>query len=155
MQEPRMNYYEAAPKSVHALIAYSNAVAPSIDPRLREMVKLRVSQINACAICVDMHAAELTRLGVDARTLNAVPGWREAHRLFDARDRAALGWAESVNAIPQRSPSDEEFRVLREQFEPQEIAELTGAIGAIRAFNMLNVSFQMPLPEEPLPVGGR
>jgi AhpD family alkylhydroperoxidase len=148
-QEPRLNYYAAAPKSAQALTTLSTTCAPTLEPRLRALVDLRVSQINGCAFCLDMHSAELLKLGVDQRHLNTLAGWREAHRFFTPRERAALAWAEAVNAIPHRTPTDAEFRELRENFKESEIAELTFAIGAIRAWNMLNASFHTPVPERP------
>jgi len=148
-----MNYYAASPASVQALVAYSTAASRTLDPRLVELVRLRVSQVNGCAFCMDMHAAALIRQGVDSRHLNTVAGWRDAPRFFSPRERAALAWAEAVNAIPQRLPSDEEFRALQAQFTEGEITELTCAITAIRAFNMLNVSFQTPLPDQPFVAG--
>jgi AhpD family alkylhydroperoxidase len=148
-QEPRLNYHAAAPKSAQALVAFSRAAAPSLEPRLRELVNLRVSQVNGCAFCMDMHAHALVQMGVAARTLNTVAGWREARRFFSARECAALAWAEAVNAVPQRTPGDAEFGELREHFKDGEIAELTFAIGAIRAWNMLNASFHTPVPREP------
>lgn len=148
-QEPRLNYYAAAPKSAQALTHFSTAAAPSLEPRLRELVNLRVSQINGCAFCLDMHAAALLRQGIDPRHVATVAGWREAQRFFSPREQAALAWAEAVNAIPQRTPSDVEFAGLREHFKEGEIAELTFAIGAIRTWNMLNASFHTPVPEKP------
>lgn len=148
-QEPRLNYHAAAPKSAQALVAFSVGAAPSLEPRLRELVNLRVSQVNGCAFCLDMHAHALVKMGVDARTLATVAGWREAHRFFSPRERAALAWAEAVNAVPHRTPSDAEFRELREHFKDGEIAELSFAICAIRAWNMLNASFHTPVPDVP------
>jgi AhpD family alkylhydroperoxidase len=148
MNEPRLNYQSAAPKSTQALAAFSMAAAPSLDPRLRELVNLRVSQINGCAFCLDMHAHALAAMGVDQRAINTVAGWREARRFFSARECAALAWAESVNAVPHRTPSDAEFAQMRENFKDGEIAELTFAICAIRAWNMLNASFHMQVPEK-------
>jgi AhpD family alkylhydroperoxidase len=147
--EPRLNYYAAAPKSAQALVAFSRSAAPNLDARLRELVNLRISQINGCAFCLDMHAHALAKMGVDPRTLATVAGWREARRFFSPRECAALAWAESVNAVPQRTPSDEEWRELREHISEGEIAELTFAVGAIRAWNMLNASFRTPVPEVP------
>jgi AhpD family alkylhydroperoxidase len=148
-QEPRLNYHAAAPKAAQALVAFSTAAAPSLDLRLRELVNLRISQINGCAFCLDMHAAALLRHGVDPRHVATVAGWREAHRFFTPRERAALAWAEAVNAIPQRTPSDAEFAEMREHFKDSEIAELTFAVGAIRTWNALNASFHTPVPEKP------
>jgi AhpD family alkylhydroperoxidase len=147
--EPRLNYQAAAPKATQALVAFSMAAAPSIDARLRELVNLRVSLINGCALCMDMHAASLLKQGVDPRHIHTVAGWREAHRFFTPRERAALAWAEAVNAVPHRTPSDAEFADMREHFKESEIAELTFAVAAIRAWNMLNASFHMPVPEKP------
>jgi AhpD family alkylhydroperoxidase len=147
--EPRLAYHAVAPKSAQALVAFSMAAAPTLDARLRELVNLRISQINGCAFCMDMHTAALTRQGVDVRHLHTLAGWREAHRFFSPRERAALAWAEAVNALPQRTPSDTEFADMREHFKESEIAELTFAVGAIRSWNMLNASFHTPVPEQP------
>src|SRR3569832_2190070 len=147
MSQPRLNYNSAASMSAQALLAYSMAAAPDIDARLRELVNLRVSQINGCAFCKDMHAHALAKMGVAQRAINTIAGWREASRFFSPRDQAALAWAEAVNAVPHRSPSDAEFGQIREHFKDGEIAELTFAITTNRAWNMLNASFHMPVPE--------
>lgn len=148
-QEPRLNYQAAATKTIQALVAFSNVSGSDLEPRLTELVRLRVSQINGCAFCLDMHAAELLRQGVEPRQLHTVAGWREAHQFFSPRERAAFAWAEAVNAIPQRTPSDAEFATLRDHFKDSEIAALTFVVCAIRAFNMLNVSFCSPVPDKP------
>ncbi len=144
-----LNYPALAPKAVRALTAFAVAAAPSLDKRLRELINLRVSQINGCAFCLDMHAAALIGLGADPRHLNVLAGWREAHDFFSAAERAALAWAEAVNALPHRHPSDQEFDDLRAHFDDAQIAEMTFAVGAIRAWNMVNVSLQQPVPQTP------
>jgi AhpD family alkylhydroperoxidase len=149
---PRLDYFALAPKSAKALSQFSHASGPA-DKRIKELVNLRISQINGCAFCIDMHWADLLRQGVDPRHVNAVAGWREAHRFFDERDQAALNWAEAVNAVPHRTPSDEDFARVKQHFSDEEIAELTFAVGAIRAWNMLNASFHMPVPEKPYAAG--
>ncbi len=147
--EPRLNYYAAAPNTTQALVALSKASDSVLEPRLTELVRFRVSEINRCAFCLDMHAAALLRQGVEPRHLHTVAGWREAHRFFSPRERAAFAWAEAVNAIPQRTPGDAEFADLRNHFKDGEIAALTFVICSIRAFNMLNVSFRSPIPDKP------
>jgi AhpD family alkylhydroperoxidase len=149
MSEPRLDYHALAPKATRALTQLSFATSAALGERLAALVDLRISQINGCAFCIDMHWAHLVRLDVDPRHVNAVAGWREAHRFFSEKERAALAWAEAVNAIPHRSPSDTEFEALRHHFSDAEIAELTYAVGAIRAWNMLNASFHTPVPETP------
>jgi AhpD family alkylhydroperoxidase len=148
-QQARLAYQALAPQSTKALVAFSRAAAPHIDARLHELVNLRISQINGCAFCMDMHAAALLKMDVEPRALHGLAGWREAGRLFSDRDRAALAWAEAVNAVPQRSPSDAEFEEARKHLSDQELAELTFIVGAIRAWNMLNASFHMQVPEQP------
>lgn len=150
---PRLNYFALAPKSAKALSQLSGTAGATLDKRLKELVNLRISQINGCAFCIDMHWADLLRQDVEPRKVNAVAGWREAHRFFDEKERAALNWAEAVNAVPHRTPSDADFEAVKQQFSDAEIAELTFCVGAIRAWNMLNASFHMPVPEQPY-VGG-
>jgi AhpD family alkylhydroperoxidase len=118
-----------------------------LGARLTELVFMRVSQINGCAFCIDMHWRDLVKQGMDARHINAVAGWREAP-YFTERERAALNWAELVTSIPQRDPSDADFAALREHFSDEEIAELGFAVAVITGWNLLNVSFRNPLPAD-------
>lgn len=152
MSESRLNYHALAPKAASALTRFTLVAGSTLSHRLKEMVHLRISQINGCAVCIDMHWSDLVRQGMDPRHINAIAGWREAHRFFDAAERAALQWAESVNALPHRTPTDTEFNALRQHFSDQEVADLTFAVCAIRAWNALNASFQSPVPETPHPV---
>lgn len=143
----RLPYHQLAPKAFKGLLDLSAALRRELlGSRLVELVLLRVSQINGCAFCIDMHWRDLLRLGVEPRHINALPGWREAP-FFSARERAALRWAELVTAIPHRDASDEEFALLRTQFNEEEIAELGFVIVVINAWNLLSVSFRNPVPE--------
>lgn len=148
-QAIRLPYFQLAPKAFDLLYKLSGAIRKDLlGARLVDLVFLRASQINGCAYCIDMHWRDLIRLGADPRHLNAVAGWREAP-FFTERERAALRWAEIVTAIPHADTSDEEFAALRTQFSDEEIAELSFAIAAINAWNLLNVSLRNPLPEKP------
>ena len=151
--EPRLDYHALAPKAAKALGTLSYAAGTGLDRRLRELVNLRISQINGCAFCIDMHWADLVKQGVEPREVNSVAGWREAPRFFGERERAAFAWAEAVNAIPHRSPSDEEFEAMKRHFSDAQIASLTYAVGAIRSWNVLNASFHTPMPEVPYSAG--
>jgi AhpD family alkylhydroperoxidase len=145
-QAPRLPYHQLAPKAFQGLLALSGALNRQLlGARLVDLVLLRVSQINGCAYCIDMHWRDLMKMDADPRHLNAVAGWREAP-FFTERERAALRWAEIVNAIPHQDPDDEEFRRLQAQFRDDEIAELGFVIATITAWNLLNVSFRNPLP---------
>lgn len=142
----RIPYYQLAPKAFQGLLNLSGAIRKDLlGARLVDLVFLRVSQINGCAYCIDMHWRDLIKLDADPRHLNAVAGWREAP-FFDERERAALRWAELVTATPHSDASDEEFARLRQHFSDAEIAELGFAIAAINAWNLLNVSFRNPVP---------
>jgi len=145
---PRVPYYKLAPKAFQALYDLSNVIKKgSLSPRLVDLVFLRVSQINGCGYCIDMHWADLIRQGEDPRQINTLAGWRESP-FFDARERAALRWAEIINATPNSDASDEEFALLKAQFNDTEIAELGFAIATINAWNLLNVGFRNPIPEK-------
>lgn len=153
MTTARLDYFTLAPKAAKALAQLSHAAGATLDKQLKELVNLRISQINGCAFCIDMHWADLIRQGMDPRHINAVAGWREAPRFFSEAQRAALQWAEAVNALPQRVPSDAEFEALQQHFTDAAIAELTFAVGAIRSWNMLNASFHTQVPEIPYAAG--
>ena len=153
MSSARLDYHALAPAAARAGAQFSHAAGKTLDKRLRELVNLRISQINGCAFCIDMHWADLMKQGAEPREVNAVAGWREAPRFFGERERAAFAWAEAVNAIPHRSPSDEEFEAMKRHFSDAQIASLTYAVGAIRSWNMLNASFRTPMPELPYSAG--
>lgn len=147
----RASLFQHAQPQLQAMLALSAAVKKSsLGARLVELLQLRVSQINGCGFCIDMHWRDLIKQDVSARHLNAVSAWREAP-FFSERERAALHWAEVVNAIPVKDPSDADFAQLKAQFSDAEIVELGYAIGAIRVWNMLNVSLRNPIPEVPAP----
>jgi len=144
----RLPYYNLAPKAFKGLLDFSNAVhGGTLDRRLLDLVYLRVSQINGCGFCIDMHWSDLIKNDADPRHLNSVAGWRESP-FFSERERAALRWAEIVTNTPHSDASDEEFAALKAQFSDQEIAQLGFAIAAINAWNLLNVSFRNPIPEK-------
>ncbi len=144
----RLPYYQLAPKAFKGMLDLSAAIRKDLlGERLTDLVFLRVSQINGCAFCIDMHWRDLMQHDVDPRHANAVAGWREAP-FFSERERAALRWAEIVTATPHSDASDEEYASLKAHFSDAEIAELGFAIATINAWNLLNVSFRNPVPEK-------
>jgi len=151
--QARIDYQAHAPKALKALFNLSQTANASatLGKRLIDLVQLRISQINGCAFCIDMHWADLLKQDVDPRHVNALAGWREAP-FFSERERAALNWAEAVTAIAQRTPSDADFAELKAHFSDAEIAELGFVVGTITFWNLLNVSFRIPLPETPYSV---
>jgi len=147
----RIPFFTLAPANLKAMINLSTSVKQSsLGEHLVEVIQLRVSQINGCGVCIDMHWRDLIRQGMEPRHINAVAGWREAP-FFDERERAALGWAEAVNALPQRDDTDVAFRELREHFSDNEIAELSYTVAAIKGWNLMNLSLRNQIPQNPAP----
>lgn len=149
----RIPLFTLAPAPLKAMIALSGAAKQSsLGVRLVELVNLRVSQINGCGVCIDMHWRDLVKQGADYRHLNAIAGWREAPpSFFSTRERAALGWAEAVNALPHKDDTDVAYAELREHFNDTEVAELAYVIAVIKGWNMINLSLRNPIPEVPAP----
>lgn len=144
--ERRMNVAEAAPDLYRALRALDGAVRSSgIDTRLLHLVKLRASQINHCAYCVDLHTRESLADGIDAQVLHLLPVWRESP-LFDARERAALEWTEVLTRIADAGVSDEAYARVRQAFDETDIARLIFAVGTINVWNRIAVASSMLHP---------
>ncbi len=147
----RLPFYSLAPKSLQAMIQLSKTASQgALGARLVELVNLRVSQLNGCGVCVDMHWRFLIKEGLDPRHLNALAAWREAP-FFSARERAALAWAGALNALPHTDHTDAVYGELCEHFDETEIVELSYAIAAIRGWNVINLSLRNQIPEQPAP----
>lgn len=147
----RIPFFTLAQTQMKNMIALSMSVKSGVlGHRLIELINLRVSQINGCGVCIDMHWRDLIKQGADPRHLNSIAGWRESP-FFDDRERAALGWAEAVNALPQKDDTDAAFRELKEHFNDEEIAQMGYAISVIRGWNSLNLSLRNQIPEVPPP----
>ncbi len=144
-----LDYAAHAPRAFQQLAQLSAQLHKGpLGPELVELVSLRVSQLNACVFCLDMHAEALRRSGVAQRKLDTVAAWRESP-LFDARERAALAWAEALNALGCQAVPEGALEALQAEFDAREASELSFAVAAIRAWNMLNVGLRRPLPETP------
>jgi len=133
-----------APGLYPAVVALERAASPAaLDEGLIVLVKLRVSQINGCAYCVQMHTTHGLELGVPQEKLTLVVTWREAG-IFSAREEAALAWAEELTLIANRHVPDAAWEAVREQFTDLEIVGLTAAVNAINAWNRIAVTFRYP-----------
>jgi len=150
----RIDYIKVAPAGYKALGGvYSYVRQSGFDEVLIELVYLRVSQINGCAYCLDLHTRELARKGVKLEKLALLPVWREAMNIFDERERAALAWAETVTRVAETAIPDHEFKAVSVAFSEKEIVDLTIAIGLINTFNRIAIGFRRP-PQTSLPSGG-
>src|SRR5215212_5350810 len=140
--QTRLDYGKAAPGSVQALYKLQKYVDESgLEHSLLELVKTRVSQINGCAFCIDMHTKDARAAGETEQRLYALNAWREAPFYTD-RERAALAWAEVVTNISQSHASDEEYEAARSHFDDEELVKLTMAIITINGWNRLSIVFR-------------
>jgi AhpD family alkylhydroperoxidase len=138
----RLDFRKASPQGEKAMKGLHLFVRDcSLDHGLLELVKLRASQINGCAHCIDMHAKELRAEGESEQRLYLLSAWRECP-FYSARERAALAWTEAVTLVAQNGVPDEVYAQAREQFSEQELADLTYAIVAINGANRLNIAFR-------------
>jgi AhpD family alkylhydroperoxidase len=141
----RLNYSSIAPVGVKALGGvYAYIMQSNLPAQLVNQVYLRVSQINGCAYCIDMHSRDLLKGGLAVEKLVLVPVWREAGSLFDSRERAALAWAETVTRVADTAIPDGEFESAAAAFSEKELADLTIAIGLMNAHNRLAIGFRNP-----------
>jgi len=143
--EQRLDFYKASPDALKALIALEVAVGKlGLEPALLDLVKLRASQINGCAFCVDLHASDLRKKGETERRLYAVPVWRETP-FFTPRERAALAWTEALTLVATQHAPDADYDALSAEFSERERVDLTLAIGVINSWNRLSIGFRKTL----------
>jgi AhpD family alkylhydroperoxidase len=139
----RLNYAKASPAAAKAMAGLEQFVHQcGLEPSLIELVKLRASQINGCAYCIDMHTTDARRAGESEQRLYLLSVWREAEDFYSARERAALAWTEAVTLVAQTHVPDEVYALAREQFSEEELVNLTMAIITINGWNRLSVSFR-------------
>jgi AhpD family alkylhydroperoxidase len=139
----RVDYQKQSPELAKKFLEFSMALGhSSIEESIRELVQLRVSQINGCAFCVDMHVKHATIQGERALRLHHVAIWRES-TLFSPRERACLAWAEVLTQIPAQGVSDETYERVRTQLSEKEISDLTFSVMAINGWNRVNVAFRV------------
>jgi AhpD family alkylhydroperoxidase len=149
MSDSRITYQsfaKIAPAAQAALLAMGKAVGEAgLDNQLVELVKLRVSQINNCAFCLQIHLNVARRIGVPQEKLDLVATWEEAG-IFTARECAALAWAEQLAHLPDRSVSDEAYAAVSRHFGESELLWLSVAIANINAWNRLGAAFRFAPP---------
>lgn len=144
--QSRFDFFKAAPDAYKAVAALENYVQNSgIEKRLIHLIKLRASIINGCSYCVDMHVKEARHTGLSEQWINLVSAWRESP-IYDARERAVLGWVDSVTNIAQTGAPDDAYETLRAHFSEEDMTKLTVAIGTINVWNRLCVGFRAQHP---------
>lgn len=143
----RFDFPTVAPDAYEAVAALDAYVkkASGLSSRLLHLIKLRASQINGCAYCVDMHTKEARRDGLSEQWINLVCAWRDSP-VFDAQERAVLSWTEALTNIAQTHAPDEDFIQLKSFFSEAEITRISVAIGTINVWNRLCVGFRSQHP---------
>lgn len=136
----RLNYKKISPEGFMAMSNVLQLAAQSIEAGLLHMVYLRVSQINECPYCIDLHWRDAIKAGEDARKLNALSIWPDAP-FFSDKERAALQWAESVTYIDDQDSMESAFETAMEFFGEKALVDLTYAITQMNAFNRLGIAF--------------
>jgi AhpD family alkylhydroperoxidase len=140
---PRLEAQKASPAAYHAMLALEMFVRKSskLEPSLIELVKMRASQINACAFCIDMHSKDARAAGESEQRLYSLNAWRETP-FFTDRERAALAWAEAVTLVAEGHVPDAVYEEARRQFSEEELVNLTMAVITINGWNRLSVAFR-------------
>ena len=142
--EARLNYFELEPDAMKAMFGLGGYLAKSgFEPSLLNLVYFRVSQINGCAYCLDMHSKDLRAAGESEQRLYVLDAWREAP-FYSERERAALAWAEAVTLLNDANVPDDVYEQARAQFSEHELVTLTIAIVTINGWNRLNIAFRTP-----------
>ncbi len=141
----RLDYAKASPEGYKAFGGvYVYLQKCGLPQELLVLVNLRVSQINGCAFCIDMHSRELLTLGAAVDKLVLVPVWHDAGKVFTTRERIALAWAETVTRVAETGVPDADYEAAASEFSDKELADLTYAIGLMNAFNRLGITFRVP-----------
>ena len=135
----RFDYAKAAPGAYHAMLGLEKYLhGCGLEAPLLHLVKLRASQINGCAFCLDMHSKDLRAIGESEQRLYTLEAWRECP-WYSVRERAALEWTEALTLVAATHAPDEIYEQVRAQFDEKELSDLTLAIAAINAWNRLSI----------------
>jgi AhpD family alkylhydroperoxidase len=138
----RLEWFKASPGAMHALLGAQNFVNQcGLEHPLLELVKMRASQINGCAYCLDMHSKDARAAGETEQRLYLLDAWREAAHLYSERERAALAFTEAVTTLPSRQVPDDVYAAAKTQFNEAELANLALAITVINGWNRMNIAF--------------
>ena len=143
LMSTRINYRTVAPDTFQALMGLEQHLSKVFtDGKLRALVNLRVSQINGCAFCLDMHSNEARHLGETQQKLDCVAAFREAP-FFSEREKAALAWAEALTHVSVTHAPDDVYEEVKKHFSDKELVDLTTAIGMINLWNRMSLGFRV------------
>ena len=143
----RLAIYKVSPELYDAMMKLSAASAKDVDPRIGELIKIRASQMNHCAFCLDMHVADARKRGETEQRLALLAAWDEAGNLFTAQERAALELTEAITDLHDGHVSDEVYAKAAAVFTEKELAQVIAMAVTINAWNRFNVATRMPAPK--------
>ena len=139
----RIKVYKTSPELYDAMMVLSNAAAKDLDPALGELIKIRASQINHCAFCLDMHTRDARKHGITEQQLDVLAAWEEAGHLFNERERAALALTEAITELGNGHVSDEVYARAAAVFSERELGQIIAMAVTINAWNRINVSVRL------------
>ena len=142
----RLKIYKTSPELYEAMMALSNAAAKDVEPELGELIKIRASQINHCAFCLDMHTRDARKHGVSDQKLDVLAAWQEAGDLYTERERAALALTEAVTELGNGHVSDEVYARAAAVFTERELGQVIAMAVTINAWNRINVTIGLEPP---------
>ena len=142
----RIKIYKASPELYEAMMTLSGAAAKDVDPTIGELIKIRASQINHCAFCLDMHTADARKQGETEQRLALVAAWQEAGDLFTEREQAALALTEAITELHHGHVSDEVYARAAAVFSERELGQVIAMAVTINAWNRINVAARVPAP---------
>jgi AhpD family alkylhydroperoxidase len=146
LEANRIKIYKTSPELYDAMMALSNAAAKDIDPELGELIKIRASQINHCAFCLDMHLRDARKHGVSDQKLDVLAAWEEAGDVFSERERAALALTEAITELGNGHVSDEVYARAAAVFSERELGQVIAIAVTINAWNRINVTVRLEPP---------
>lgn len=141
----RANWFAVSPEGAKAVASLHHFITTgtSLPEKLIHLVFLRVSQINGCAHCIDVHSRDLLKAGMSVETAVLIPVWHEAQYLFTEQERAALAWSEEITKIGETHASDDAYAAASAVFSEKELVELTLTIATMNALNRMGATFRM------------
>lgn len=144
--QSRIKIYKTSPELFDAMMTLSAASAKDVDPELGELIKIRASQINRCAFCLDMHTRDARKMGVSEHKLDVLSAWTEAGDLFDETERAALALTEAVTVLGADGVPDDVYEDAAGVFSDRELGQVIAMIVTINAWNRINVAVHAEIP---------
>ncbi|MFG1934582.1 carboxymuconolactone decarboxylase family protein [Mycobacterium sp. NPDC048908] len=143
----RINLNRVSPEVYEAMVTLNAAASKDLDPDLAELIKIRASQMNHCAFCLDMHSTDARKRGISEQKLTLLPAWQEAEGVYTEQEQAALALTEEMTDLTRRNVSDEVYARAAAAFSDRELGQVIAMALTINAWNRIGVTTRLPLPK--------